>query len=189
MRRLFLTLAAGMAVIGVACGGGDEDPALEQPRSEDHNAGDVAFAQGMIPHHEQAIQMSNLALVHGTRPKVKDLANRIKAAQGPEIEKMKGWLTSWGSPHGAPSGGHGGHGGGQGSGMLSDAEMRQLESATGAQFERLFLQGMIRHHEGAIKMAEEEVAKGMFADAKALAQQIIATQRSEISEMRGLLGG
>jgi uncharacterized protein (DUF305 family) len=175
------------ALLTLACGD-DEETTVQQP-PPDHNTADVTFTHGMIPHHEQAITMSDLALQQAARPQVKSLASRIKAAQAPEIEKMKGWLTSWGEPHTAPSGGHGGHGGGQMSGMLSDAEITQLRSASGPQFDKLFLEGMIRHHEGAIVMAEEELNKGIFADAKALARQIVDSQRAEINDMRALLSG
>lgn len=182
-KRLLLLVALIVLFAG-ACGS-DDEPAVQQPGAPSQNASDAEFAHGMIPHHEQAIQMSDLALVRASNPKVKELATRIKAAQGPEIEKMKGWLTSWGQPHTAPAGGHGGaH-----AGMLSDAEIGQLSKASGPEFDRLFLEGMIRHHEGAVKMSEEELGKGSFPEAKALARQIIDSQRAEINEMRGLLGG
>jgi uncharacterized protein (DUF305 family) len=182
MKRLALGLVAVFAFVGGSCGDGDdENPALEAPAAE-HNEADVAFAHGMIPHHEQAIEMSEMALVQASSPKVKDLATRIKNAQGPEIDQMKGWLARWGEPV-TPS--HGQHGG---QGMLDDAEMARLRAASGTGFDRLFLDGMIRHHEGAVTMAKEEQAKGMFAEAKELAGRIIAAQEAEIAQMRGLLG-
>ncbi len=191
MRRFLLVLAlAVVAVGGSACGGGDDDPALEPPAQHDegqhdqpqHNQADVAFAQDMVPHHEQAIEMSDMALMRARSPKVKDLAKRIKDAQGPEIATMKAWLSDWGQPVKAE---HGGHGGGQG--MMSEAEIGQLRSASGTAFDRMFLQGMIRHHEGAVTMAKEEQAKGQFPEAKQLAARIVAQQQAEIAEMRGLL--
>lgn len=193
MRRLFVALVAVLAVATAACGdSGDDNPALEaSPPPPAHNDADVTFAKGMIPHHQQAVEMSDLALTKAGSPKVKDLATRIKAAQGPEIEKMMGWLRDWGQPYTAGEGEHGamGHGstGQGGMGMMSTAEMQQLMNASGAAFDRFFLQGMIRHHEGAVTMAKEEQAKGQFADAKQLAGQIITSQEAEIAEMRGLL--
>ena len=106
--------------------------------------------------------MSETALKQASSPKVKDLATRIKEAQGPEIEKMKGWLRDWGEPVEPEPGEHGGHG------MMTEAEMGELRAASGPSFDRLFLQAMIRHHEGAVAMAKEgagqrEVRRGQGA--------------------------
>lgn len=153
---------------------------MEQPSAE-HNEADVAFAQGMIPHHRQAIEMSDMALGQAGSAEVKDLANRIRAAQEPEITKMTSWLEGWGQPVQPEHGGH------MESGMLSEAEMAQLRQASGPEFDRLFLEGMVRHHEGAVSMSQEELNKGQFPEAKELARQIIAAQQAEIDEMRRLL--
>ena len=176
-------LVVGAVVLVAACGG-----------NADHNEADVTFAQGMIPHHDQAIAMSDLAPARATRPEVRALAERIKAAQGPEIARMEGWLEDWGEPLTAEGDGGDDHagmdmGGGMsgGGGMLSDAEMQQLEASTGADFDRLFLEGMIRHHEGAVSMARDEQANGKFEGAKELARSIIRSQEAEIAEMRALL--
>ena len=168
-------------MLGTACGDDDDQPAVQQPPAADHNDADVAFAQGMIPHHEQAIEMSDLALMQATNTDVKSLAQRIKDAQGPEVDQMKRWLQQWGRP---VSGGHAGH---MGSGMLSHGEMTELMKASGRAFDRMFLQGMIRHHEGAVTMAQEELQKGQHAEAKQLAQRIVDSQRAEINEMQALL--
>ncbi|MDQ3570554.1 MAG: DUF305 domain-containing protein [Actinomycetota bacterium] len=184
MRRLALGLIATLALVGAACGNGNEDdPVLEQGSPPPaHNDADVTFAQGMIPHHEQAIQMSDLALKQAASAKVKDLAGRIKEAQGPEIIQMNGWLAEWKQPVMPEHGG--GHGG---AGVMTEAEMGQLEQARGMAFDRLFLQSMIRHHEGAVTMAQEEQQKGQFPEAKDLARRIIDAQQAEIKEMRALL--
>ncbi len=179
MKRLLVAIVVGLALLVAACGRSDQ-PAMEQP-STGHNEADVAFAQGMIPHHEQAIEMSDLALNQAARAEVKDLAHRIKAAQGPEIATMTRWLEDWGQPL---QPGHGEH---HGTGMLSEADMNQLRVASGPVFDRQFLEGMIRHHEGAVSMAREELEKGQFPDARELARHIIEAQQAEISEMRGLL--
>ena len=151
------------------------------------NDADVAFAQHMIVHHQQAVEMAALADGRAANAQVKALASKIKAAQDPEITAMTGWLTEWGRPTTAPAGG--GHGSGHESmpGMMSDAEMKKLTGATGAGFDKQFLSMMIAHHEGAITMANEETAKGSNPQAKALAAKIVADQRAEITEMKDLL--
>jgi len=192
MKRIPLALIATLALLGAACGNNNDKPALEEGSSAVvHNEADVAFAQGMIPHHEQAVQMADLALKQAGSPKVKDLASRIKGAQDPEISQMKGWLQDWNQPVApAMGGGQTGMSGMQGMqmpGMMSDGEMDQLAKVGGAEFDKAFLQGMIRHHEGAVTMAKEEQAKGQFPEAKALASRIIDAQQAEITEMNGLL--
>ncbi len=156
--------------------------------SDQHNAADVAFATGMVPHHQQAVTMSEMAQKQATNPKVKSLAAEIQAAQGPEIETMTGWLTAWGQP--APtSGGHDMsqmNGTGMG-GMMTDEQMQQLSSSSGSAFDRMWLQMMIAHHEGAVEMSGTELNDGQNADAKKLAQQIIDAQKKEITVMKQLL--
>ena len=186
MKRIALALFAGLVLI-TAC----------SSKAKDHNAQDVAFAQGMISHHQQAVEMSDMALAQASSAKVKDLATRIKAAQDPEIKQMQGWLSTWDEPLEAKSGGMGGmnHGGGggmddmAGMGMMTDAQMQELGAARGAEFDRMFLTMMIRHHEGAVTMARTELDKGKYPPAKQLAQAIVDAQQKEISEMQGLLSG
>lgn len=138
-----------------------------------HNADDVAFAQQMIPHHRQALDMAKLVPSRSTNPKVADLANRIEKAQDPEIRQMEGRLSAWGAGSGHES-------------MHGD-DMAQLEAAKGAEFDRLWLGSMIKHHQGAVEMAQTELAKGSDAGAKDLARKIIDAQQAEITEMQGLL--
>ena len=148
---------------------------------------DRMFAEMMIPHHEQAIEMSELALINSESPEIVALARKIKAAQAPEIEQMKLWLDD-GDP------GHAGHDmmedldhSGHGMmGMLDEGQMSELERATGEEFDRLFLKGMIVHHEGAIDMAEM-VVDSANAEAAALGRAIIDSQSAEIEEMKTLL--
>lgn len=150
----------------------------------DVNAADVMFVEMMIPHHEQAIEMADLVLdTPGIDPAVIDLATEIKAAQGPEIEQMERWLDDWGMP--SMSGGHGGHGGMDG--MLSDEELQRLADAEGDEATRLFLEGMIEHHEGAIDMADDVIDDGDNADVRRLAEIIITAQQAEIDLMGDLL--
>ncbi len=160
--------------------------------SADHNAADIMFSQMMIPHHAQAVELSDIMLAKSGVPEaVTSLATRIKAAQAPEIEQMKGWLESWNVPTGMMSGspmGNGMSGGGM-SGMVSAEDVAKLKAAGGTDAVRLFLTQMIAHHEGAIDMAQTEVDSGKFADTIALAKAIITSQRAEIVEMKELLAG
>jgi uncharacterized protein (DUF305 family) len=162
------------------------------PADAKFNATDVGFAQGMIPHHAQAIEMADLALTNTTNPDVLALANTIKAAQSPEIEKLSGWLGDWGQTIPSTASGSMDHdmtgmGGMMMDGMMSQADMDRLETSTGTEFDRLWLELMIQHHEGAVKMSKSEVAGGKNPDAVALAQAIISSQQAEITTMESLL--
>lgn len=197
-------LIAALALAG--CSSASDDirsdprpgPVVDQ--NADYNMADIRFAAMMIPHHEQAIEMSDIILAKtGVPPEVTDLAETIKAAQGPEIEQLEKWLDEWNDANGgAGQGGHGGHGGGMGqygdmgqgggmAGMLTDEQLDELEAADGATGTKLFLEQMIEHHEGAVDMAEEEVEDGKNADAIALAEDIVETQTAEIAQMQDLL--
>jgi uncharacterized protein (DUF305 family) len=163
------------------------------PVGAQFNSTDVGFAQGMIPHHAQAVEMADMALVNTTNPDVLALARQIKAAQSPEIEKMTGWLKSWGQN--VPStamGSMAGHDmtgmdGMMMDGMMSEADMKRLSTSSGTAFDRLWLELMIQHHEGAVKMAKVEVADGKYPDVIALAQAIISGQQAEITTMESLI--
>lgn len=188
MKRLFVIVAA-IGLVAGACGGGDEDGAGSS--SATHNQADIEFVQGMIPHHEQAVTMSELAASRAASAGVKTLATRIQAAQAPEIAQMKGFLKDWGVKE--ESGGMGGMGGMGGGGvgghpgMLGDADLDRLKAAKGQEFDRMFLQGMIGHHRGAITAAQKEQAEGQAPEAIALAGEIIKAQQAEIAEMETLL--
>lgn len=152
----------------------------------DHNQADVTFAQQMIPHHAQAVEMAKLAPGHTGNAKVLDLAGRIQKAQDPEIQTMTGWLTTWGAQ--APTTGMPGmdHGSSM-PGMMPAEDMTTLGQAKDTEFDRLWLTMMIKHHQGAIEMATTELNQGSNPDAKKLAQQIIDAQQAEITEMQSLL--
>lgn len=174
-----------------------------------HNQADMMFARMMIPHHQQAVQMSDMILAkQGIDPRVVDLSKQIKAAQGPEIEKMQGWLNQWGMPgmpgmNGMPGNAPSDHGGMHGSempgmpgmddmpgmdGMMSPADMEALQNAQGVEASKLFLTQMIKHHQGAITMAQNEIKNGQFSDAVALAKSIASSQQKEIDTMNQILG-
>lgn len=153
-----------------------------------HNSADATFATKMIPHHAQAIQMSDILLAKpDADPRVRSLAQQIKAAQTPEITEMNGFLSSWGAPTVAstplPMSGMSG----MGDGMMSSEDMDKLEQAGGPGASKLFLQQMITHHTGAITMAKTELSSGTNAAAMSLAKQIVSSQTKEIDLMKLLL--
>ncbi|WP_340682773.1 DUF305 domain-containing protein [Amycolatopsis coloradensis] len=188
-------VAIAVALVLAGCSGDDagvsgmdhnNSSAAPSPgRQAGQNADDITFAQQMIEHHSQALDMSKMVPSRSTNPQVSDLASRIEKAQDPEIQQMKAWLTAWGAGPAASSGMPMDHG--PMSGMMTEAEMKELEQAKGADFDKMWLGMMIRHHQGAVDMAKTELAKGSNADAKALAQKIIDAQEAEIREMQGLL--
>ena len=171
-------------------GGNGADSTLDIPEGADFNATDVAFARGMIPHHGQAVQMADMAIDISTNAEVRALAEQIKAAQSPEIEQMTAWLTAWGQDVPDPNAvmeDDMNQSGGMMSGMMTGAEMARLGNATGTEFDRMFLEMMVLHHEGAIEMAEQELAEGIFQPTKDLARAVITGQQAEIEEMNALL--
>ncbi len=179
---LLITALSGCTIITGPGGMGGMHGSGNLP--DDVNAADVMFVQMMIPHHEQAIEMADLVLdTPGIDQAVITLATEIKAAQGPEIEQMEQWLDDWGMP--SMPGGHGGHGGMDG--MLSEEELQRLDDAEGEEATRLFLEGMIEHHEGAIDMADDVIDDGENAAVRELADAIVVTQQAEIDLMRELL--
>ncbi|MEU3795270.1 DUF305 domain-containing protein [Streptomyces fructofermentans] len=167
-------------------GGHDATSASSSASQGKHNAADVAFAQGMIPHHRQAVEMAGLAPDRARSTQVKRLAAAIEKAQDPEIETLSGWLTSWNED--APAEGamdHSAHGM---AGMMTAEDMSGLENASGKAFDTAFLEMMIKHHEGAVEMARTEQADGAFGPATKLAGQIVTAQGAEIEQMNTLLG-
>lgn len=145
------------------------------------NDADVTFAMEMVMHHEQAIEMSDTLLAKdGVHPDVVALAERIKAAQGPEIDTMNQWLEAWGQDGGMGGMDHGG-------GMMSEDDMAALEEADGETASALFLEQMIMHHQGAIDMAQAQADNGENPEAVALAEKIVEDQTAEIAEMQELL--
>jgi uncharacterized protein (DUF305 family) len=152
-----------------------------------YNADDVAFATNMIPHHQQAVELSGLVADRSPNPQLIALANQIAAAQQPEINTMKVLLVQW-KENPDTNSGHAGHGGTM-QGMVDEATMTKLQSLGGAEFDKLWLQSMISHHQGAIEMAKAELANGENVDAKSMAKAIVTTQETEIGQMKQMLGG
>ena len=152
-----------------------------------YNADDVAFATNMIPHHQQAVELSALAPDRSTNQELIALSDQISAAQQPEIETMKVFLVQW-KENPDTNSGHGGHGQGM-QGMVDTQTMTRLQSLNGAEFDRLWLESMISHHQGAIEMAKAEIANGENVDAIGLAKSIVTAQETEIGQMKQMLGG
>lgn len=168
-----------------------EGEAIEGPTYTD---ADVAFVQGMVPHHRQALEMTALVADRMGDPDLAVMAERIEVSQVDEIKRMEDWLAARGE---SLAGEHAGHGDGEHGmpGMLTPPELSRLERAGGARFDRLFLQSMIRHHEGAVVMVESLLTQGeggqesevfQLASDVGLDQQVeIAAMKRQLAEMSG----
>ena len=194
LAAIALLATAGLTL--TACGEDPENEATSSTSTDSaaaFNDADVTFAQQMIPHHEQAIEMAQMAQGRASSGEVLELAADIEAAQGPEIDTLQSWLEGWGEdvPSGEMDGmDHGDMGddsGGSMSGMMDEDEMNDLMAASGTDWDRMFLEMMIEHHEGAVEMAQVEVDQGESPDAVAMATKIIRDQQSEITQMQQLL--
>ncbi|MER7462265.1 DUF305 domain-containing protein [Streptomyces sp. NPDC097981] len=146
------------------------------------NAADRAYVQHMVDHHRQALTMSALAPARASADGVKRLAERISAAQQPEIGAMEKWLARYPAPSGAPAG----HDHGAMPGMATAQQLKELGEANGTDFDRLFLTLMTAHHEGAVKMAGEALAAGNNGAVEEMANEVVATQTAEIHRMRAM---
>lgn len=191
IKKLALTAIAltTAALLLGACGShdmGSMDMGNSIPESADFNDADVMFAQMMIPHHEQAIEMSDIALDPntGASAAIIALATQIKGAQDPEISQMKNLLTTWGMPTDMGSMDHSS----MMDGMLSLEEMDTLGQLKGAEFDKVWAKGMIAHHEGAIEMANDVLANGKNSEILALANAIVSGQSTEIEILKPLAG-
>lgn len=176
-------MAAALLLAGCTIPSGNM-PGMDHSAADMFNNADETFLMEMIAHHEQAIEMADMVLdKDGVDERVTELAQKIKAAQGPEIETMNSWLDDWGVQivdTGMEGMDHSG-------GMMSDDDMALLENATGADASRVFLELMIEHHQGAIVMAQRQLDNGVNPDALELAQAIIDDQTAEIAVMQALL--
>jgi uncharacterized protein (DUF305 family) len=199
VRRAVLAGAGAFSALLIlaACGGDDNAggttraggtaTAVSPAGGTAFNDADVVFAQMMIPHHEQAIQMAELAESRASDPEIKQIAARVKEAQQPEITTMTGWLTAWGKPAATTDGGHGMTGMSSVPGEMSEEDMAKMQASRGADFDRMFAEMMIDHHNGAIQMARDEQAKGSNPDGRALAAQIEKTQAAEVVTLQKVL--
>ena len=224
MKKVLAISAAATAALFVltACNSSNSDGTTSTPMSmsvessssadaSTHNQADVTFAEQMIPHHSQAVEMSDMLLSKdGIDPRVTALAEQIKAAQGPEIEQLQAWLTSWGQSSSSsgmnmPTTSHNMEGMTPSTsmnmpmpsesmgtmpgmeGMMSADDMTALQNAQGTDAAKLFLTQMIDHHRGAVAMAQTEVDSGQYPEAISMAQTIISAQNQEITTMEGIL--
>jgi len=156
----------------------EEKTMMNNSQNREYSQNEIMFAAMMIPHHEQAVTMSNFALTNTTNPGILDLAQRIKAGQEPEIVQMNTWLDG-----GYSMMGHDGH---QMGGMLSDEDLAKLETLKDKEFDEMFLKSMIEHHEGAIQMTQM-ILNSSNSEVKTLADNIVSSQTKEIAEMKELL--
>ena len=148
-----------------------------EERSSEYSSDELMFAQMMIPHHEQAVTMSELALENTTNPDVIALATAIRDAQGPEIKQMQGWLDGKSESHMHDM---------EMGGMLTEAELKELASLKDTAFDQMFLTAMIAHHEGAIEMASM-IKDSTKSEVKTLYENIVTSQSAEIETMKALL--
>ncbi|MGY2747753.1 DUF305 domain-containing protein [Arthrobacter sp. UYCu723] len=179
------TGSGGGSMPGMDMGSSSSKPANSAPAAAGgYNAADTMFAQMMIPHHTQAVEMSDTILnKQGIPAPVTALATRIKAEQGPEIDKLTTWLSDWKEPAQMS----GSMSGGGMSGMMSGEDMAKLDAAQGTEAAELFLTQMIAHHEGAVMMAKTESTDGKNPDAVQLSKNIVTSQEAQMKEMKDLL--
>ena len=177
-------LVLGLTLTLSGCGSDDAstDTPVEVSATE-HNDADVAFATDMIQHHAQALSMVDLTLDRPLDSEVQSLAEDVRAAQGPEIETMADWLTAWGEevPETMRDHVNSGHD----MGDMSD-NMDALENASDEEFQDMWLDMMVEHHERAVEMAETETQQGQYKPAVDLAGDIVESQSAEIETMEGL---
>jgi uncharacterized protein (DUF305 family) len=200
--RLVGALTLGLALTLSACGSDESaaDTSAEVSETE-HNDADVAFATDMIQHHAQALSMVDLTVERTLDPEVQELAQDIRDAQGPEIEQMADWLQEWDEEVPATMRDHSNAGhdmGGMGDsmdglasdmpGMMSGEDFDELENASDAGFQDMWLEMMVEHHEGAVEMAQEQQENGQYKPAVDLAGDVVDTQTAEIEKMKSLLG-
>ena len=198
-RHLTASVVLASALALTACGGGGDtadgnagsstssstSPSAETAKGND---ADLAFLTGMKPHHEQAVEMSQMVLAADPPAEVAAIARQIEGAQSPEIKQMTTMLSALGQKvdgqahSGGQTAGMAGH-----EGMMSKQMMTDLDGATGTEAARLYLEGMIRHHQGAIKASEAELVDGTYPPALKLADAIKQEQAAEITTMQALL--
>jgi uncharacterized protein (DUF305 family) len=189
---LFVACGTDTATTGSGAAPGPSASATAAATASDADAGDVAFAQMMIPHHQQAVEMADLALEQAQSPEVLALAQQIQGAQQPEIDEMTTWLQDWGAPVPTSEAAvdHSGHdmgGMGAGTGMMSAEQMDDLAAASGAEFDQMWLDMMIVHHEGAIAMSRQVLDTTSDPRVERMAQAIIDGQTAEIATMQQLI--
>ena len=200
--RALGALSLGLALaVGLTACGDDSGDSSAQVSATEHNAADVAFAGDMIQHHAQALAMVDLTMDRPLDPEVEALTEDIRAAQAPEIETLAGWLTDWDEQIPETIRDHVNAGNGAGDlsdsmedvdhgdmpGMMSPEDVDALENASDTEFQEMWLEMMIEHHEGAIEMAKAEQEDGRYKPAVDLAGDIVDSQSQEVATMQDLL--
>jgi uncharacterized protein (DUF305 family) len=185
MRITALLAALATAAAVSSCG---ESPPPADAQSTKHNAADVTFTVNMIPHHQQAVDMSAMVPSHTTNRDLIHLAKHISVDQQAQIETLRGLLGQWGEQAALDQAGHHGPGGTAMDGMVDTATMARLPSLTGTPFDVLWLESMIRHHQGAVAMAMPEIEHGENPKAVKMAKIIVDWQQLEIGRMNAMLG-
>jgi uncharacterized protein (DUF305 family) len=180
--RLAIAVVVLAAAVLAGCGGSHG-----HDESHEHNAADVAFAQNMIPHHQQAVEMAAMVPVQSTNHRLVVLARHMLEDQRAEINAMTGLLAQWDEPVVPDGNGHGGHEHMAMKGMVDDDTMRRLPTLSGEPFDKLWINSMISHHQGAIDMAETEIVEGKSPAAKKMAGIIVTEQQREISQLNHLV--
>jgi uncharacterized protein (DUF305 family) len=177
-------LMALMAVIAAALVGCSSGTAATPPAQKgvDHNEADVKFSLEMIPHHQQTIMIVDMASNKATTQQVKVVAASLLSAEEKDIQQMRGWLTAWNSPQPMDAA-HGGH---DMPGMVSQADIKALESATGEDFDKKWLALIVKHLENGVTMSQDVLQNGMHADTKALANEIVENQEKQIASVKAL---
>lgn len=194
-----LTLTTALALTAAACGNDDASTATSSELSTtEHNDADVEFASNMLQHHAQALSMVDLTIDRPLDPEVQQLAEQIRDAQAPEIETFTDWLTDWDEevPETVRDHSNAGHdmddmdesmNDENMPGMMTSDDMEALEDASDTDFQTMWLEMMVEHHEGAVAMAKAEQGDGQYKDAVDLAGSIVTSQTAEIEAMEGLL--
>jgi uncharacterized protein (DUF305 family) len=186
--------AAGLIAAGLAaCGSNTDHSGSATSTTSDEvnprNASDVAFAENMIPHHRQAMELADMVSDHSENKAVIAMADNISAQQQPEVTALSALMAQWNESSFDGGASHDSHGTMDMQGMVDDATMTKLQTLTGPAFDTLWLQSMIGHHEGAIAMAKAEIANGKNTDMIAMAKNIVAMQQLEINQMKQILEG
>jgi len=177
---LVITCILGTSACSDDKSSGPINPVSSNQSAIELSSQDVMFLQMMIPHHEQAVFMSDLAQTQADSDAIKKLAKAISITQKLERSKMREWLTEAGEPLSSD-----GHSMGA-DGMLSEQEILTLRAANGKAFDKLFVKGMTAHHKGAIEMARDEVSSGQNEKVKAFAVAVIALQGAEIVTLKAI---
>ncbi|GAB3720450.1 DUF305 domain-containing protein [Amycolatopsis oliviviridis] len=180
-RRLPMALSA--LVVWVLVGCSTATGAAPTASAPGANQADITFSQQMVPHHQQSIQVANLAAERSASEYVKATAAKIVKAESAEVQTMTAWLQSWNAAV-LPAAGHAGH---AMPGMITEGQVASLQNLTGAEFDKTWLPLMAEHLRNGVTMAKTVLSSGEHAETKALAQEIVENQSAAIDEITAQL--